>query len=294
MNSITIEIKNKTNLTLKLEKEYNVTYYKKPTLFSKLLLKEKEYPDIYFHKGFITSEAIQFIENAKITIVSSLNIKCEIIDKIPTIDESKIHIQYPYIIKKIKYEQSVKEEFKKKNNIDKNSKIIFFRGNDLNKAGIDVVLDVLDRMYAENFTLIIESSKKQIMPIELKIKRLKVNYSYILFEDYKNIDELFTASDIFLLPTSQKYFNLDVLKAMHYENVVFLMQTNHASEIIDTFSLIQSIEDRSVSFKIDSLLSNKDELKKIQEENVNIADTITFENNFLKITKIMDEYFDIS
>jgi len=281
-------------LTLKLEKKYDVTYYKKHTFFSKLLLQEKRYPDIYFHKGFITSEAINFIENSKTTIVSSLNIKCEIINKIPTIDESKIHIQYPYVIKKLKYEKSIKKEFKKKNNIDTNTKIIFFRGDDLSKAGIEVVLDVLDRMHAENFTLIIESNKKQIVPIELKLKRLKVNYSYILFEDYKNMEELFIASDIFLLPTSQKYFSLDILKAMYYKNAVFLMQTNHASEIIDTFSLIQSSEDRSVSFKIDSLLINKDELKKIQEENVTISDAITLENNFLKTEKIIQKYFDIS
>ena len=294
MNNITIAIKNKTNLTLKLEKKYDVTYYKKQTFFSKLLLQEKRYPDIYFHKGFITSEAINFIENSKTTIVSSLNIKCEIINKIPTIDESKIHIQYPYVIKKLKYEKSIKKEFKKKNNIDTNTKIIFFRGDDLSKAGIEVVLDVLDRMHAENFTLIIESNKKQIVPIELKLKRLKVNYSYILFEDYKNMEELFIASDIFLLPTSQKYFSLDILKAMYYKNAVFLMQTNHASEIIDTFSLIQSSEDRSVSFKIDSLLINKDELKKIQEENVTISDAITLENNFLKTEKIIQKYFDIS
>jgi len=294
MNSITIAIKNKTNLTIKLEKKYDVTYYKKQTFFSKLLLQEKRYPDIYFHKGFITSDAINFIENSKTTIVSSLNIKCEIINKIPTIDESKIHIQYPYVIKKLKYEKSIKKEFKKKNNIDTNTKIIFFRGDDLSKAGIEVVLDVLDRMHAENFTLIIESNKKQIVPIELKLKRLKVNYSYILFEDYKNMEELFIASDIFLLPTSQKYFSLDILKAMYYKNAVFLMQTNHASEIIDTFSLIQSSEDRSVSFKIDSLLINKDELKKIQEENVTISDAITLENNFLKTEKIIQKYFDIS
>ena len=56
MNNITIAIKNKTNLTLKLEKKYDVTYYKKQTFFSKLLLQEKRYPDIYFHKGFITSK----------------------------------------------------------------------------------------------------------------------------------------------------------------------------------------------------------------------------------------------
>jgi len=48
MNDLKIGIKNKTNLTVQLEKIYNVTYYQKTSLLSKLLFKENKYPDIYF------------------------------------------------------------------------------------------------------------------------------------------------------------------------------------------------------------------------------------------------------
>jgi len=293
MNSIKIAIKNKTNLTLQLEKKYDVTYYEKQTFFSKVLLKKNTNPDIYFHKGFLSSEAVGLIESAKIVIVSSNSVKKEIIDKVSNIDIEKLHVQYPYFINKIEYEKSIKKEFKKKNNIKKDSKILFFRGKDLSKNGLDAVFDVISRMYKDNFTLIIESGTKQIMPLKLQMERSEVKFNYILLEDYENLDELFIAADIFILPTQQKYFSLDVLKAMYYRNAVFLMESNHTSEIIDTFSLIQSGEDRSVSFKVDSLLINKDELKKIQKENQEIARNHSLEKNVEEIAQIITNSFDI-
>ena len=189
MNSIKIAIKNKTNLTLQLEKKYDVIYHSKPTLLSKLLLKKNTNPDIYFHKGFLSSEAVTLIENSQIVIVSSNSVKKEIIDKVSNIDIEIIHVRYPYFIIKMEYEKSIKKEFRKKNNIEKDSKILFFRGKDLSKNGLDTVFDVISRMYKENFTLIIESSSKQIMPLKLQMKRSDVKFNYLLLENYENIDE---------------------------------------------------------------------------------------------------------
>lgn len=293
MNSITIAIKNKTNLTLRLEQKYDVTYYEKPTFLSKLLLKEEKNPDIYFHKGFLSSEAVKLVENSKIVIVSSNGVKKEIIDNVLNIDISKIIVRYPYFISKIEYDKSIKKEFKKKNNIAKDSKILFFRAKDLSKNGLDMVFDVISRMYKENFTLIIESNTKQIATLKLQMEKSELKFNYLLLENYENIDEIFISSDIFILPTNQKYFSLDVLKAMYYRNAVFVMDSNHASEIIDTFSLIHSSDDRSVSFKVDSLLINKEELKKIQKENQKIAKNLTLDKSLEEISQIINNSFDI-
>lgn len=292
MNSITIAIKNKTNLTVRLEKEYDITYYKKPTLFSKLLLQENKYPDIYFHKGYLSSEAVNFIENSKLVIVSSNKVRDEIVNKVSNIDPSKLHTIYPYLLEKNEYDKAIKKEFKKKHNIPKDSKIIFFRGNDLSKCGINVINDVISRMYKDNFTLVIESSAKQINPLKLQMDRADVNFKSILFSDYEDMSELFISSDIFILPTQQKYFSQDVLKAMYYRNAVFVMEENPASELIDVFSLIQSAEDRSVSFKVDSLLINKEELKKIQKENQELTKEYSLEKSLEKISKIIIKSFD--
>jgi len=292
MNDIKIGIKNKTNLTVQLEKKYNVTYYQKNTFLSKLLFKENTYPDIYFHKGFLSSEAINLIDNSKIVVVSSNSVKKDILLKSPNLDISKIHVEYPYFIPKTEYNKTIKKEFKKNSDIEKESKLILFRGSDLSKNGLDVIFDIISRMYKKNFTLLIESNAKQISSLRLQMERSKVSFDYRLLEDYENIDELFIASDIFILPTKSKYFSLDVLKAMYYKNAVFVMEANPSSELIDTFSLIQTAEDRSMSFKVDSLLINKDELKKIQKENYKIAKKYSLSNSIDKITTIINNSFD--
>jgi len=292
MNSIKIGIKHKTNLTLQLEKKYDVTYYEKPSFFSKLLLQQKKYPDIYFHKGFLSSNAVELIENSKVVIVTSNSVKKEIIEKLSNIDILKIHVMYPYLLEKCEYDKLIKKEFKKNYNIDKESKIIFFRGKDLSKNGLDSVFDMISRMYKDNFTLVIESNSKQIKPLKSQMEKSEIKFRYLLLEDYNKLEKLFIASDIFILPTMQKYFSLDILKAMYYRNAVFIMESNHSSEIIDTFSLIQSSDDRSVSFKVDSLLINKEELKKIQKQNQEIARNHSLEKSIEKISIIIKDSFD--
>ena len=80
---------------------------------------------------------------------------------------------------------------------------------------------------------------------------------------------------------------------MYYRNAVFLTEVNYAAELIDIFSLIHGNEDRSVSFKVDSLLINKDELKKIQKENQKIAQMQSLENKVAEMTEIIEKTFDI-
>jgi len=293
MKKLTIAIKNKTNLTVQLEKNYTVEYYKKPSLLASLLLQKKATPDIYFHTGFLSRDAVSMIEKAKITIVNSHSMKSAIIQKISHIEEDKISVLLPYVYSKTTYDSSIKKAFRKKHSIEKKSKIIFFRGKDLEKSGLNSVFDTISRMYKENFTLLIESSSKQIKPLKLKMERSEIKFKYILLEEYENIDELFIASDIFILPTMQKYFAHDVLRAMYYRNAVFLTETNYAAELIDTFSLIHGVDDTSISFKVDSLLINKDELKKIQKENQKIAKKHSLQKSIEKISYLIEENFDI-
>lgn len=292
MNSITIAISAKTNLTLQLEKKFDIEYYQKVPFFKKIFSTRQKYPDIYFHRGALSQEAVELIEKSKIVIVNAALIKKIILQKLRSLNPEKIEVLYPYYHTKIEFSKTVQNTFREKHSIDKKIKILFIRGKDLQKSGLAVLFDIISRMYKENFMLLIESSAKQIAPLRLKMQRNKPSFEYLLFEDYTNIEELFIASDIFILPTVQQYFSLDILLAMYYRNAVFLMQTNGASEIIDVFSTIQSAGDRSVSFKIDSLLINKDELKKIQKENQKIAKEYSLVNSVSKMTQIIEKSFD--
>jgi len=293
MNSITIALNAKTNLSIQLEKKFDIQYYKKPSFLKKIFSFNQSYPDIYFHRGFLSREAVSLIEKAKVVILNSNSVKNEIIQKLSHIEADKLSVVSPYFYSKIEYDGSIKKVFRKKYEIEKKSKIILFRAKDLDKSGLETVFETVSRMYKENFTLVIESSSKQINPLKLRMERSEIKFKYILLEEYPNIDELFIASDIFILPTKQKYFAYDVLRAMYYRNAVFLTQSNYASELIDTFSLIHGNDDTSISFKIDSLLINKDELKKIQKENQEIAQMQSLENKVAKMTEIIEKTFDI-
>jgi len=287
-NKLKIGIKNKTNLTVRLEKLYDVEYYKKPSFFSKIF-KENSYPDIYFHQGVLNDDALDMVENSKITIVNSNGMKLNIIKKLSSINRDKIKVIYPYVTAKTIYSKELKKEFRQKFDLDKKTKIIFFHGKDLALSGIDQVFDILESMYESNFVLMIESSSKEIQKIKLQTNRNKVPYKIIFFEDYKNIDELFIVADIFLLPTKLKLFAQSILKAIYYKCAVFVMDTNHSAELIDTFSLIQGVEDRSTSFKVDALLINNDELKKIQKENYKKSLNFSFESRVDLVLDIISD-----
>jgi hypothetical protein len=291
MNSIKIAIKNKTKITQRLEKLYNITYYKKQSLFSKLTFKNHKHPDIYFHQGIINDNAINLIKNSKKTIVNSNGLKSKIIDKMSTLNKDKIEVVYPYLNYTIPYSKDLKKMFKDNFDIDKKTKIIFFHGKDLVLSGLKSFLDILNGMQKTNFIVVIESNSKEIKKLKIQINRVNVPYKILFFENHKNIDELFIVSDIFILPTQLKLFAPTILKAMFYKNAVFVMATNYAAELIDTFSLIQTQFDPSTSFKIDALLKNNDELKNIQKQNHKKSLDFGFESRFELVNNIVKSHF---
>ena len=96
-----------------------------------------------------------------------------------------------------------------------------------------------------------------------------------------------SASGIFLLPTKLKLFSLNTLRAMFYKTAVFVIKRNSSSEILDIYSIIQSEEDRATPFKIDALLQNTKELKKIQKENYQISLEYNFDSRYEIIDKVV-------
>jgi len=288
---LVIAINKKTNLTVKLEEsykdKYNIIYYEKPSFFSSIFKKEQQI-DIYIHQGSISNDALDMIIKAKLTIVNCIGLKQLIQSKLPTFNIDKVQIVYPYVIASKSYDKQIKKDFKALHDIKKEENIILFCSQDLNKHGIKAFLKLIDKLYLKEFVVVIESTTKEIDRLKMKINRVKVDYKMILLENYKDKDSLFIASDIFVLPTTQQLFIPNVLKAMYFKNAVFLPQTNFSAEAIDTFSVMRDIEDPTTSFRIDSVIGNKRELKKIQKENKEKVKDFTLENN-LKVIKHLIE-----
>lgn len=289
MEKLKIAIKNKNKITSMLEEQYEVEYDQEQTFLEKLMMKTKVYPDIYFHQGTFNTKAKEQIESARIVIVNTNQMKDEILEKVTYIKPDKIHVVYPYLVNNTKYDKEIKNSFKEQHNIPSNHKIIYFTGKNLIQSGVDKFLHIIFSLDEKKFKVIIDTDEEQAAILKNKVTQYELQDKVLILENYENKDELFIASDIFILPTKQRLFVPNVLKAMYYQNAVFVMRANPTSEIIDSFSLILSESDLTVNFKIDALIANKDELKEIQKENKVKAKEFSLKKSFKKIVKIIEK-----
>ena len=292
MKKLHIAINTKTKVIKELEKKFEITYYTEQSFFEKLLLKEKKYPDIYFHQGSINTKALDIIEHSKVTIVNSNALKEQICEKRTYVKASKIFVIYPYINTQLKYSKQLKKEFRKKYEIKKEQRIIFFTGKNLILSGLEKFLEIVRSLERDNYKIVIETNTQEKQKIQERVNHYKLDNKTIILENYTNIDELFIAADMFILPTKQKLFALNVLKAMYFKNAVFVSSDNASSEIIDSFSLILGEKDRNTPFKVDALLGNKKELKKIQKENYQVVKNIKFDTYMEELEYIISDNFD--
>lgn len=142
---------------------------------------------------------------------------------------------------------------------------------------------------SNDFYMIIAGDKTQITSLKFQTSKYNFGDTLLLLEDYENIDEIFLASDIFILPTYNKNFASNILKAMYCKCAVFTTVNNAASELIDVFSCMESPDDRSMQFKVDALLQNKDDLKLIKKQNRKVAKAYTIEKNLERFNKILNQ-----
>ncbi|MCT7548797.1 glycosyltransferase [Aliarcobacter butzleri] len=280
----TISYKTTNILIEKLKKQENIEVIKNKNFLKKLFSK-KRYADVYFHSGSLDEESIKNIKNSKITIVNSFSIKNKILEELK-ISSEKIEVIYPSININIENEDKIKIDFYKKFNIDFDTKLIFFTAKNFKTSGIKEFLDICSNLNYSNFKIIIAGDKRQIGSLQFSLpKYKKLEEKIILIDDYKNFDELFLVSDIFLLPTHNKSFATNILKAMFCKCVVFLSIKNDAKEVIDVFASMSSPTDATIAFKIDAILLDEKELENIKEQNNKLAKECSIENNLKRFNE---------
>lgn len=288
MTKKTISYKSTNLLIEELKKQSNIEVIKEGNLFSKFFSKKK-YADVYFHSGILDDKSIEKIQNSKFTIVNSFILMNQIIAKTKNFHQ-KIRVIYPSINIQYKNPEELKIEICKELKIDFQTKLIFFTAKNFKSSGIKEFLDICSALNFQDFKIIIAGEKKQITALQFLLpKYQKLEDKIILLEDYSNVDDLFLASDIFLLPTYNKSFSLNILKAMFCESIVFLSVDNDAKEIVDVFSSMNSPTDPSTAFKIDAILLNENDLANIKKQNRALAIEFTLEANLLKINDILEE-----
>ncbi len=287
MTKTTISYKSNNILIEELIKQPNIELLKQKNLLSKLFSK-KEYADIHFHTGILDDESIQNIKNSKITIVNSFSIKKEIMDKVEVIDE-KIKVIYPSINVKNENIEDIKAKIFDELKIDLEHKIIFFTAKNFKTSGVKEFLDICSDLNYDKFKIIIAGTNQQINGLKFQLNKYNnLQEKLILLEDYNNIDKIFMASDIFVLPTHNKSFSSNILKAMFYECVVFVTVQNDVKEVVDVFSSMDSPSDTTTAFKIDAILNSQNDLELIKKQNKDLAQEFVLESNLQKINSIIE------
>ncbi|WP_368030662.1 glycosyltransferase [Arcobacter sp. s6] len=284
-----IKISYKTNNILidKISMQDNIEILKDTNFIMKLFSKKK-YADVYFHSGNLDENSIENILNAKMTIVNCFALMNEVIAK-TKISHEKIKVIYPSVDIEYKKNKDVKHKLCEELEIDVKNKIILFTAKNFKTSGVKEFLEICSSISYEDFKAIVAGDKQQIRALQFQIpKYQKLQDKIILLEDYKNMNDLFLASDIFILPTYNKTFAANIIKAMYCRCAVFVSIDNDAKEIVDVFASMDSPTDASMSFKLDAILKGKDDLKLIKKENRKLASEFSLENNLTKFNTIMD------
>lgn len=293
MNKTTISYKSTNLLIEKLKQQENIEVLQQSNfLFS--LFSKKKYADVYFHWGVLDEKSIENITNAKMTITNCFTSMNEIIAK-TKISHEKVKVIYPSIDVEYKKPKEIKAKFCEEQNINVDTKLIFFTAKNFKTSGIKEFLDICSSISYQNLKIIIEGDDKQIYSLQFQLSKYQnLQDKIILLENYKNMDELFLVSDIFLLPTYNKHFSTNVIKAMFCKCVVFLTIENDAKEIVDVFASMDTSSDPSTAFKIDAVLLDKNEMKKIKKQNRKIALEFDLQANLNKINHIIENCLNLT
>ena len=287
MKQTTVYYKISNTLINNLKHRDDIKILKKPSFLTKLFSK-KRYPDIYFHSGELDENSIEFIKNSKFVVTNSFSNLNLILAK-TKISHEKIKVIYPSVDIKYQKPKELKEKYKDRFSLTENTKIIFFTAKNFKTSGVKEFLQIVSNLSFIDFKVIIAGAKQQLAALEFTLpKYSKLEPKIILLDESKEkLDELYLISDVFLLPSYNKNIASSVIKAMFCKCVVFSTMNNDAKEILDVYATMGNPNDPSTAFKIDAILFDENELKKIKKQNRNIALEMSLDKNIEKFNDIL-------
>lgn len=282
---LTIDFNKETLLITEFLKKENVKLLEKTNLLTKVGFKKKEYANIYFHSGILDKNSKDKILNAKKVIVSSKHMKEDLLLQIKC-EPSKIEVLYPAINEpKLKQKES-KEQLCKEFSFDLKLKIILFTAKNLKLNGVKEFCDMVTALSYPKIKVVIAGDKTQISALKFQLTNYKFDNEVLFLEDYSNMSLVFNASDIFILPTKISGFSKNILVAMYHKTAVFVTSSSASREVVDVYSTMESSHDRSMPFKVDALLIQKEDLKLIKKQNYKTAKKFLLSKQLLKLEKI--------
>ena len=256
-------------------------------------------PDIYragdgVHKVFLEVEkksllnplhlVYLFIEkrmfkNAKKIIAISNMVKNDII-KTYNINPDKTEVIYNGIPLKEKVEfNDLKKEF----NI-KDEKIILYVGSGFKRKGVKEALDIVSKLKG-NFKFFVIGKEKNITWYKNYARKLNIKNKVFFTGPREDVDKFYSMAEIFLFPTHYEPFGSVIIEALNFKCVAFTTKKCGAGEILPKEWII----DKNITEKIQYLLDNENELKKLQKKAKEISKNFSIEKNVEKTLKVINE-----
>ena len=220
------------------------------------------------HRALLYLEKKTF-ENSKIIIANSNMVKNDIIRNYST-PSKKIHVIYNGVdIEKFQPADDEKKAAVKYSMGLQRMKVVLFVGADLDRKGLPVLLKAFSVMKDKGVKLLVAGKKAKCRHIS-SAKRLGIQKDVVFWGPEKDIAKLYTAADIFVLPTIYDPFSNATIEAMASGLPVITTSSNGASELIDNgvegYVINNPADHKLIAEKISSALSQNQEMGKKARE----------------------------
>jgi UDP-glucose:(heptosyl)LPS alpha-1,3-glucosyltransferase len=217
------------------------------------------------HSVYLFLEKRSFTRAGRI-IANSEMVKQEIVANYG-VNPGKIKVIYNGIeLKKPDYGESYRK-LTREFGITENDRILLYVGNGFKRKGVDEFLEIVSRLNDRAIKAFVVGKETNIGRYRSLVHEKGIQERVFFTGSRKDVDDFYTISDVFLLPTHYEPFSNVVLEAMNFGTVVFTTRQNGASEILDQRFVMNSPEDFSVVDKISGLLADPEELNKVKLQN---------------------------
>ena len=227
-------------------------------------------------------------KNAKCIIANSLMVKEQIINCYD-INPDKVRVIFSGIESKEIYYQKAFEKLSKQYLINKDQFILLYVGSGFKRKGVKEFLEILSRLDKNNIMAFVIGKEKNINYYQKLAKELNLENKVVFTGPREDVDDFYTISDFFILPTHYEPFSNAILEAIQFENVVFTTKQNGASEILDDYFIMDSPKDLSVVSRINDLIINQAKLKQIKKDNRAKSKQFSIEKNLSETLKVINE-----
>lgn len=225
--------------------------------------------------------------NAKCIIANSNMIKNEIVSTY-RIEPKKVHVIYNGIeVKEVDYDRSF-EKISSEFDIDKDTQILLYVGSGFKRKGVLEFLHIIEKLKSHNIKAFIVGKDKDINYYQQIAKNLNIANKTIFTGPREDVDDFYTISDIFILPTYYEPFSNAILEAMNFKNVVFTTRQNGASEILNSKYIAEKPNDLSIVPTIKELLLDKNKLETEKLKSRKVSKKFSMEANLKKSLKVIN------